>query len=106
MRTQYYQVTGRGPWMVDFPGGVTKAHRPGQIFEASPSNKGVVRGLRAKRLRKLSDREANALRATKQATVVKPKPAPAPKKTSPARPTRAARPDDTPIVITDDDEPK
>jgi len=104
MRTQYYQVTGRGPWMVDFPGGVTKAHRPGQIFEASPSNKGVVRGLRAKRLRQLSDREANALRATKVATAVKPRPLPAPKKTPSPKP-KPARADDTPIAILDD-EPK
>ena len=101
MRTQYYQVTGRGPWMVDFPGGVTTAHRPGQIFEASPSNNGVVRGLRAKRLRKLSDRETNALRATKLATIVKTKPAPALKKSPPPKP----RADDTPIAIRPD-EPK
>jgi len=97
MRTQYYQVTGRGPLAIDYPGGVAKAHRPGEtIGPISPSNKGVQRGLRAKRLRKLSKREADALRA--HATVVTPKPLA-------AQPAPTSFRDDTPVVIVDDQPP-
>jgi hypothetical protein len=98
MRTQYYQVTGRGPWTIDYPGGDTKAHRPGQIVgPIAPTNKGVVRGLRSKRLRKLSDREANALRNAAQVASLKPLAAAETK----AKSAPVYR-DETPIVIVDD----
>jgi hypothetical protein len=62
MRAQYYQVTGSTPLAIDYPNGETKAHRPGSIFKIAPSNRGVQRGLRTKRLRILSDRESNSMR--------------------------------------------
>ena len=99
MRTQYYQVTGRGPLAVDYPGGVAKAHRPGEtIGPISPANRSIQRGLRAKRLRKLSDREANALRSHASASVVAPKPLT-------QQPAPFVDRDDTPIVIVDDQPP-
>ena len=93
MRRDYYQVVGRGPWTIDHPNGVSTAYRPGNTFEESALNKGVVRGLRTKRLRKLSDREAKALKAlaaTKRAVPVaekpEPKPEPKPKPAAPKKP--------------------
>lgn len=96
MRTQYYQVTGRGPWTIDYPGGETKAHRPGQIVgPIAPTNRGVVRGLRVNRLRKLSDREANGLRNHALAVA-----GPAPLKPLPAKVGKAAK--SKPVAIVDD----
>lgn len=77
MKREYFQVVGRGPWNIDHPNGKAVAYRPGQIFEESPLNKSVARGLRTKRLRKLSGREAEALKAmfaAKRAGAVTPKP--------------------------------
>lgn len=91
MRMQYYQVTGRGPWTIDYPGGETKAHRPGDtVGPVSPSNKGVVRGLRSKRLRQMSEREAKALRASATIATLKP----------------LSSRDDVPIVIVPDEPPR
>jgi hypothetical protein len=101
MRTQYYQVTGRGPWTIDYPGGDTKAHRPGQIIgPIAPTNRGVIRGLRTNRLRQLSEREATAMRNTVVAPLTPLTTAQAPTKTGPKK----AAPDrnDTPTVIVDD----
>jgi hypothetical protein len=88
MRREYYQVVGRGPWNIDHPNGNATAYRPGQTFEESPLNKSVIRGLRTKRLRKLSEREAKslaALQASKRHGPVTPKPG-APKPKPPAKP--------------------
>lgn len=63
MRTQFYQVTGAQAFTVDYPNGQSIAHRPRQTFEAHPTNKSVVRGLRTKRIRQLSERETNAMRS-------------------------------------------
>lgn len=93
MRAEFYQVIGSGPWMVDHPNGDAISHRPGEIFEARPTNKSVIRGLRAKRLRQLNTRESDARRAAKAVVAVTPKagppqqpavrkPQPAPKPTS------------------------
>ena len=90
MRREYFKVTGTGPWTIDHPPNVTKAHRPGDTFEASPLNPGVVRGLRKKRLRQLDWRESRAIRNRK------PKPV-TPKKGPPPPPPA------DPIVILDDD---
>lgn len=104
MRTQYYQVTGRGPLAIDYPGGEAKAHRPGQIIgPLAPTNRGVVRGLRVNRLRKLSEREANGLR-NHAVAVAKLKPLPAKAETAaktaatpkPARAKPVANVDDPP----------
>jgi len=86
----YYQVVGSGPWTIDYPHGDTKAHLPGDVFEARPENASVERGLRMGRLRMMDPREVAALRATKTAKAVTPTPGPitpAPKpasKTAPA----------------------
>lgn len=63
MRTQFYQVVGAGAFTVDYPTGQAIAHRSRQTFEAHPTNKSVVRGLRTNRLRALSKREADAVRS-------------------------------------------
>jgi hypothetical protein len=73
--------------MIDHPASNdSKSYRPGTIFEESPLNASVVRGLRAKRLREVSGREASSLRAmqaAKRAQVVKPGAPPATVKTNP-----------------------
>jgi hypothetical protein len=77
MRREYFQVVGRGPLNVDHPNGNAVAYRPGQIFEESPLNRSVARGVRISRLRKLSPREATAIKAmhaAKRAGAVTPKP--------------------------------
>jgi hypothetical protein len=93
MRREYFQVVGRGPLNIDHPSGKAVAYRPGQIFEESPLNKSVARGLRIKRLRKLAAREADGIKAmlaSKRAGAVTPKPglpasaAPKPSKPAPA----------------------
>lgn len=71
---KYYQIVGRGPWMIDYPHGDSKAHRPGDVVEADPNNASVERGLRQSRLRELEPREARALEANKTAMLVKPTP--------------------------------
>lgn len=79
MRRDYYQVVGRGPWNIDHPNGKAIAYRPGNIFEESPLNRSVVRGLRTARLRKMSEREGAALKAlaaSKRAGPVTPTPTP------------------------------
>ena len=70
----FYQVVGSGPWMIDYPTGNSISHRPGNIIEARATNSGVVRGLRKKRLRELTEREQGALKASKAAKAVQPKP--------------------------------
>jgi hypothetical protein len=67
MRAQYYQVIGSIPLTIDYPDGVVKAHRPGSVVKAAPSNRCVQRGLRTKQLRPMSDREMAALRAAEVA---------------------------------------
>ena len=77
MKREYFQVVGRGPLNIDHPNGQATAYRPGQIFEESALNKSVARGMRVKRLRKLSSREAESIKAmvaSKRAGVVTPKP--------------------------------
>lgn len=97
MRNHYYQVTGRGPLAIDYPGGKTTAHRPGQIIgPISPTNNGIQRGLRTKRLRALSDREAKALRNHAAVAVTTPL----------AAPSAPAFNPDIPVVIVDDEPPK
>ena len=76
MRREYFQVVGRGPMTIDHPNGQAIAYRPGQIFEESPLNRSVARGVRISRLRKLSEREATAIKAmhaAKRAGPVTPK---------------------------------
>jgi hypothetical protein len=93
MKREFFQVVGRGPLNIDHPNGKAVAYRPGQLFEESPLNKSVARGLRAKRLRKLSQREADSLKAmqaAKRAGAVTPTPGlpktvkPTPKTTAPS----------------------
>lgn len=96
MRREYFQVVGRNPWNIDHPTGMAVAYRPGQIFEESPLNKSVARGVRTKRLRKLSAREAGSIKAmlaVQRAGAVTPKPGP-PK---PSR-TKTAKPAPTPVT--------
>ena len=57
MKKQGYEVTGRRPVCVDFQDKRSVSFAPGMRFEAHPSNPGVVRGLRARVLRKLGLRE-------------------------------------------------
>ena len=101
MKSKYYQVGKVGPWMIDHPDGRSINYRPGQVFEAKPTNKSVGRGLRLHRLRELSAREAGALEAAKvvkikadAAAAAKPKamaPNPAPKPT--VQPVSQPKPD-------------
>lgn len=94
MRRDYFQVVGSGTWCIDHPNGDAKAYRPGQIFEASPLNPSVDRGLRTNRLRVLSAREQKGLKnalavqvaqSMKAAAPVAPAPKPAPKPKSSAK---------------------
>jgi hypothetical protein len=73
MKAKFYQVVGSGPWTIDYPDGRSVSHRPGQIFEAQPTNPSVMRGLRTKprRLREMSERESDALHAAKVAKILK-----------------------------------
>lgn len=86
MRAEFYQVIGTGPCPVDYPDGNAISHRPGEIIQASPTNKSVIRALRTKRLRQLSEREAKALRASQTVSAVKPTAGPPPVKPT-AKPT-------------------
>ncbi len=95
MRREYYQVVGRGPWVIDHRNGDSKAYTPGMLFEESPLNPCVVRGLRTKRLRQCSEREAKAYRLHAQAKKAEPKPGLPAKKAAPAAP---------PLVVLDDNE--
>ena len=99
MRREFYQVTGSGPWVVDHRNGESKAYTPGMVFEESPLNVCVVRGLRTKRLRQCSLREAKALRL--HAQPVKATPAPAQPKPSKSKSKKAKSSD--PIVVIDDE---
>jgi len=102
MRRNFYQVVGRGALAVDHPTtGDCKSYRPGTIFEESPLNPCVVRAVRTKRVRLLTAREADSLRAmqaAKRAQVVK---GPPPKT---VKTKTAVAPD--PIVILDGEAPK
>lgn len=69
MKSRFYQVGKIGPWTVDHPDGRSINHRPGEVFEAKPANRSVVRGLRQKRLREMTDREVRALQAAKDAKI-------------------------------------
>lgn len=99
---KYYQIVGRGPWMIDYPHGDSKAHRPGDVVEADPNNASIERGLRQSRLRELEPREARALEANKMAMLVKPTPGlpaevkavalPEPAKPKPPTPITPAKP--------------
>jgi len=80
----FYQVVGSGLWMIDYPHGDAKAHRTGDVFEATPDNQSVTRGLQMGRLREMSDRESTALRAAKVATAVSPTSGPPVKLAAPA----------------------
>lgn len=82
----FYQVVGSGLWMIDYPHGDSKAHRTGDVFEATPDNQSVSRGLQTGRLREMSDRETKALRAAKTATAVSPTPGPPVRLAEPAVP--------------------
>ena len=105
MRTQFYQVTGAGAFTVDYPTGNTIAHRAKAIFEAHPTNKSVVRGLRTRRIRTLSQRESDAMRSHAKARAdLAAKPA-AKASAKPAAKTRSAPradPGDEPIVVLPD----
>lgn len=84
MRAEFYQVIGTGPCQIDYPNGNAVSHWPGDLVEASPTNKSVIRALRVKRLRQVSPREAEALRMAKSISLVKPKAGSPPAK--PAKP--------------------
>lgn len=90
MKAEFYQVIGSGPCPIDYPNGTAVSHRPGEVIEARPTNKSVIRALRTGRLRMLSIREAAARRAAKQVVAVKPKaaPSPAPRKIEKAEPAK------------------
>ena len=111
MRTQFYQVVGSGAFTVDYPTGATIAHRARAIFEAHPTNKSVVRGIRTRRLRELSQREGDAMRshaahraATAAAATATPAATPAAPAVAPKPSARRPRPsdDDEPIVVLPD----
>ncbi|HUV10000.1 MAG TPA: hypothetical protein VMX12_03415 [Acidimicrobiia bacterium] len=103
MRTQFYQVVGSGAFTVDYPTGITIAHRARAFFEAHPTNKSVVRGIRTRRLRALSQRESDAMRShAEMRAQMAAAPAAAPPKPAvvKSRPMR----DDEPIVVLPDNQ--
>ena len=97
MRRSFFQVTGRGSWLIDHPNGNSVAYRPGDTFEESPLNRSVQRGLRTKRLREMDPREVKHLKALK----AQPQPA-AVKSGPPPASVRTKSPSEAPIVVLDD----
>jgi len=103
MRRNFYQVVGRGALAIDHPAtGDCKSYRPGTIFEESPLNASVVRAVRTKRVRLLTLREADSLRAMQAAKRAQVTKGPPPKTVK----TRAPMSAPDPIVILDDEAPE
>jgi len=102
MKRTFYQVVGTGSLSIDHPAkNDTKAYRPGAIFEESPLNKSVVRAIRAKRVRELSQREVDSLRAMQAAKRQQSMKA----GQAPVKPATPALAPATPIIILDDEAP-
>ena len=100
MKRTFYQVTGRGALAIDHPAtGDSKSYRPGAIFQEHPLNVSVVRALRVKRVRQLSEREADSIRAMQAAKRAQVTKGPPPKT------VKATNFNTTPIIILDDEAP-
>ncbi len=98
MKRSFFQVVGRGSLCIDSAGGKSVAYRPGDVFEESPLNKSVARGLRVKRLRELDAREVRALRMAAEVAAKRKAAAAA----MPAPVVKAKKPADEPIIVLPD----